>query len=166
MGKEIDGDLRKIFKTYLGNWDLPADGSDLEVTISKIELEEVRNKNGTVNNQPIIYFTELDKPLICNQENNKRLTKLLGPREGTKGWYGERVALRREANSQSEDGYCVRVNPRYKPKETNVFCDNCGSKIEAHGSYSVNKIVTMSRAKYGQALCWECASARKEAASE
>mgnify|MGYP006945419531 CR=1 FL=1 len=28
----------------------------------------------------------------------------------------------------------------------------------------VNKIVTISRAKYGAALCWECAQAKKEAA--
>ena len=163
MGREIDGDLRKVFKTYLGNWDLPADGSDLEVTISKIELEEVRNKNGTVTEQPIIYFAELDKPLICNQENNKRLTKLLGPREGTKGWYGERIALRREANAQSEDGYCVRVNPRYKPKATEVICEKCGKPIKPIDGYSVNKIVLLNKERYGQALCVDCAQARKEA---
>ena len=55
----------------------------------------------------------------------------------------------------------LRIRP-YPPKETKAFCDNCGCEIEAHGSYSVNKIVTMSKAKYGQALCWECAQARKE----
>lgn len=168
MGKEIDGDLRKIFKSYLGNWDLPVDGSDMVVTISRIEEDEIRSKSGVVEAQPIIYFEEFTKPLICNQENNNRLTRLLGPRQGTKGWYGEIVALRREPNAQSIDGYCVRVNPNYKPKVIKAICENCGCVVEPtvyNGkNYSVNKIITITKSKYGQTLCWDCAMARKEAA--
>ena len=163
MGKPIKGDFNSIFKKYLGNWDLPMDGSDQVFTIKKIESDEVRDKGGETNEQPLIYFEEFAKPLICNQTNNKRLKKLLGPRVSETSWYGEKIYLRREPNAQSDDGYCVRVNPNALPKVETAFCEDCGQEIKAHGNYSVNKIVTLSKEKYGQALCWDCSTKRKEA---
>jgi ribonucleoside-diphosphate reductase alpha chain len=43
-----------------------------------------------------------------------------------------------------------------------VVCEKCGRKVERHEDYSVNKIVTMSKATYGMKLCWDCAMAMKE----
>ena len=164
MAERLTGDYRKYLdKSYLGAWDIPDDG-DLILTIDRAVRDEVQNERGK-EKKLILYFVEDYKPMIMNKVNPENISKALGSTK-LEDWEGKRIAIYSEkVNAFGGVKDALRIRP-YPPKETNVFCDNCGSKIEAHGSYSVNKIVTMSRAKYGQALCWECASARKEAASE
>lgn len=164
MAERLTGDYRKYLdKSYLGAWDIPDDG-DLILTIDRAVRDEVQNERGK-EKKLILYFVEDYKPMIMNKVNPESISKALGSTK-LEDWEGKRIAIYSEkVNAFGGVKDALRIRP-YPPKETNVFCDNCGSKIEAHGSYSVNKIVTMSRAKYGQALCWECASARKEAASE
>ena len=164
MAERLTGDYRKYLdKSYLGAWDIPDDG-DLILTIKEAVRDEVQNERGK-EKKLILYFVEDYKPMIMNKVNPESISKALGSTK-LEDWEGKRIAIYSEkVNAFGGVKDALRIRP-YPPKETNVFCDNCGSKIEAHGSYSVNKIVTMSRAKYGQALCWECASARKEAASE
>ncbi len=163
MARELlEGDPLKILKPYLGHWDVPDDG-DLILTIDQIYKDDVKNQHGT-ETKPVLYFIEPNtKPMILNKTNRDMITKLHGRRTKSNNWHGCKIALYAGHEPKSADGYALRVR-EYIPKETRAFCDNCGSEIEAHGSYSVNKIVTMSRAKYGQALCWECAQAKKEAA--
>ena len=162
MAEWLSGDYRRYNnKTYLGHWDLP-DDEDLIVTIAGVKFEDVRNASGTTEKQKVMYFEEDVKPLILNKKKNPgSITKALGTPK-MEMWRGRRIALYVGEERTSEDGLAVRIRD-YPPKETKAYCDNCGSLIEPHGSYSVNKIVTMSKAKYGQALCWDCASARKEA---
>ena len=100
--------------------------------------------------------------MIQNATNSKALSEAVGSTK-VEDWSGKRVAIyttKVTAFGGTTDALRIR---NYPPRETEVVCDGCGKKITAHGSYSVNKIVTMSKAKYGQALCWDCASARKEA---
>ncbi len=162
MARELlEGDPLKILKPYLGHWDVPDDG-DLILTIDQIYKDDVKNQHGT-ETKPVLYFLERDaKPMILNKTNRDMITKVHGRRTRSNDWHGKRIALYVGNEPKSADGYALRVRD-YEPRETKAFCDNCGCEIEAHGSYSVNKIVTMSKAKYGQALCWECAQARKEA---
>ena len=159
---ELRGDYRKFMdKNYLGSWDVP-DGDDLILTIDKAARDDVKNERGS-EKKLTLHFVEDYKPMILNTTNSKAISEAVGSTK-VEDWSGKRVAIyttKVTAFGGTTDALRIR---NYPPKETTVFCDNCGSKIEAHGSYSVNKIVTMSRAKYGQALCWECASARKEAA--
>ena len=163
MARELlEGDPLKILKPYLGYWDVPDDG-DLILTIDEIYKDDVKNQHGT-ETKPVLYFIEPNtKPMILNKTNRDMITKLHGRRTKSNNWHGCKIALYAGHEPKSADGYALRIR-EYIPKETRPFCENCGSEIEAHGSYSVNKIVTMSRAKYGQALCWECAQAKKEAA--
>lgn len=157
----LEGDPLRILKPYLGHWDVPDDG-DLVLTIDELYSDEVKNEHGS-EIKPIIYFREPDtKPMILNKTNRDSITRLYGKRTKTNDWSGKKIALYAAVESRSADGFALRVRPMI-PKEDRVFCDNCGSLIEPHGSYSVNKIVAMSRAKYGEALCWECAKAKKEA---
>ena len=164
MAERLTGDYRKYLdKSYLGAWDIPDDG-DLILTIKEAVRDEVQNERGK-EKKLILYFVEDYKPMIMNKVNPESISKALGSTK-LEDWEGKRIAIYSEkVNAFGGVKDALRIRP-YPPKETNVFCENCGSKIEAHGSYSVNKIVTMSRAKYGQALCWDCASARKEAGSE
>ncbi len=159
---ELTGDYRKFMdKNYLGAWDVPDEG-DLILTIDRAARDDVKNERGT-ERKLTLHFVEDYKPMILNATNAKAISEACGSTK-VEMWAGQRIAIYTQKVSAfggTTDALRIR---NYPPKETKAFCDNCGSLIEPHGSYSVNKIVTMSKAKYGQALCWECASARKEAA--
>ena len=158
---ELTGDYRKFMdKNYLGSWDVP-DGEDLVLTVDKAARDDVKNERGS-EKKLTLHFVEDYKPMILNATNSKALSEAVGSTK-VEDWSGKRVAIyttKVTAFGGTTDALRIR---NYPPKETKAYCDNCGSLIEPHGSYSVNKIVTMSKAKYGQALCWDCASARKEA---
>lgn len=158
---ELTGDYRKFMdKNYLGSWDVP-DGEDLVLTIDKAARDDVKNERGS-EKKLTLHFVEDYKPMILNATNSKAISEAVGSTK-VEDWSGKRVAIyttKVTAFGGTTDALRIR---NYPPKETKAYCDNCGSLIEPHGSYSVNKIVTMSKAKYGQALCWDCASARKEA---
>jgi hypothetical protein len=158
---ELTGDYRKFMdKNYLGSWDVPDDG-DLVLTIDKAARDDVKNERGS-ERKLTLHFVEDYKPMILNATNSKALSEAVGSTK-VEDWSGKRVSIyttKVTAFGGTTDALRIR---NYPPRETKAFCDNCGCEIEAHGNYSVNKIVTMSKAKYGQALCWECAQARKEA---
>lgn len=162
MAERLTGDYRKYLdKSFLGAWDVPEDG-DLILTIDHAERNEVQNERGK-ETKTVLYFKEDYKPMILNKVNPDSISKALGSTH-IEDWEGKRIAIFSEkVNAFGGVKDALRVRP-YPPKETRAYCDNCGQLIEAHGSYSVNKIVTMSKAKYGQSLCWECAQAKKEAA--
>lgn len=161
MAEKLKGDYRRFMdKNYLGAWDVP-DGEDLILTIDHAARDDVKNERGS-ERKLTIHFVEDYKPMILNATNSKALSEAVGSTK-VEDWSGKRVAIyttKVTAFGGTTDALRIR---NYPPRETKAFCDNCGCEIEAHGSYSVNKIVTMSKAKYGQALCWDCASARKEA---
>ena len=163
MSEWLSGDYRRDNdKTYLGHWDLP-DDEDLIVTIAGVKKEPIRNASGSTEEKQVLYFEEDVKPLIMNKKKVPgAISKALGtPKREL--WRGKKIALYAGEERTAEDGLAVRVRET-PPKIVEAYCENCNSKIEPHGTYSVNKIVTLSKAKYGQALCWECAQARKEAA--
>ena len=158
---ELTGDYRKFMdKNYLGSWDVP-DGEDLVLTVDKAARDDVKNERGS-EKKLTLHFVEDYKPMILNATNSKAISEAVGSTK-VEDWSGKRIGIyttKVTAFGGTTDALRIR---NYPPKETKAYCDNCGSLIEPHGSYSVNKIVTMSKAKYGQALCWDCASARKEA---
>ena len=158
---ELTGDYRKFMdKNYLGSWDVP-DGEDLVLTVDKAARDDVKNERGS-ERKLTLHFVEDYKPMILNATNAKAISEALGSTK-VETWAGQRIAIyttKVTAFGGTTDALRIRS---YPPKETKAFCDNCGALIEPHGNYSVNKIVTMSKAKYGQCLCWDCASARKEA---
>ena len=161
MAKELTGDYRRFMdKNYLGAWDVPDEG-DLILTIDRAARDDVKNDRGT-ERKLTIHFVEDYKPMILNATNAKAISEALGSTK-VETWQGQRIAIYTQkvtAFGGTTDALRVR---NYRPKETTAICENCGCVIEKHDNYSVNKIVTMSKSKYGQALCWECAMARKEA---
>lgn len=158
---ELTGDYRKFMdKNYLGSWDVP-DGEDLVLTVDHAARDDVKNEHGS-EKKLTLHFVEDYKPMILNATNSKAISEAVGSTK-VEDWVGKRVAIfTQKVTAFGGTTDALRIRP-YPPKETKAYCDNCGSLIEPHGSYSVNKIVTMSKAKYGQCLCWDCASARKEA---
>ena len=161
MSGKLTGDYRKYMdKNYLGSWDIP-EGEDLILTIINVEQDDVKNERGS-ERKLTIHFAEDYKPLIMNATNCDRITKAYGSPK-VEDWVGKRIALTTEkvpAFGSVKDA--VRIRP-YPPRENEAFCDECGQKIERHGEYSVNKIVQLSKAKYGKRLCWDCSIKAKEA---
>lgn len=150
---------------YLGKQHFGPDEKK-DVTIESVEEQVVENHaKRTKDVKAIMFFSEPDvRPWIVNKTNRGKIAELLES-PYIEDWAGKRITLwvdpKIPNNFDPSNPGAVRVWP--KLPETSVICENCGIVIEPHGNYSANKIVTMSRAKYGQALCWECASARKEA---
>lgn len=146
-------------KEYLGHWDLP-DDEDLIATIEGARMGTVKNQRGSEQKQ-ILYFVENIKPLILNVTNMKSISKAVGSSH-REDWRGKRIALFQGREPKAEDGLAVRIRDT-APRVTQEFCEGCGQEITRHGDYSVNKIVTLSKNKYGKALCWECSMKAKEA---
>lgn len=160
MSEKLTGDYRKFMdKNYLGSWDIP-DEDDLILTIASVEQNEVQNQQGK-EIKLTLHFVEDYKPLIMNSTNCERINSAYGSPK-VEDWVGKRIALTTEkvpAFGSVKDA--VRIRP-YAPKVVEAICEDCGKTIVAHGDYSVNKIVTMSKAKYGASLCWDCSVKRKE----
>ena len=152
MSNRLTGDFRKFMdKNYLGSWDVP-DGEDLVLTIDHCEQNDVQNERGT-EKKLVLHFKESGyKPMILNTVNSEAIAEAYGSRR-VESWEGKAFGSMKDA---------LRIRP-YKPKVVEATCEECGQKIERHGEYSTNKIVTMTKAKYGKALCWECALKFKEA---
>lgn len=160
MGNRLTGDFRKYMdKNYLGSWDVP-DGEDLVLTIDHAEQNDVKNERGS-ERKLTLHFAERDyKPMILNTTNAKAIGKAYGSNK-VEDWEGKRISIytaKVTAFGGTTDALRVR---EYPPRETEAFCDECGQKIERHGDFSVNKIVQMSKGKYGKKLCWDCAMKAK-----
>ena len=161
MAKELTGDYRKFMdKNYLGAWDVPDDG-DLILTIDRAARDDVKNERGT-ERKLTLHFVEDYKPMILNATNAKAISDAVGSTK-VETWSGNKVAIyTTKVTAFGGTTDALRIRP-FLPKVTTEICNNCGSVIERHGDYSVNKIVTMSKSKYGEVLCWDCAKAKKEA---
>jgi hypothetical protein len=125
-----------------------------------MEKQDIKSQRGT-EKKTVIIFKDHPKPMILNVINRKSIAKALGS-PNYEDWEGQRIALYEGKEPKADDGFAIRVR-EYAPKVEEAFCEDCGELITAHGNYSVNKIVTMTKAKYGAALCWDCAKLRKEA---
>ena len=148
---------------YLGKQHFDADEKK-DVTIESVEEQVVENHaKRTKDVKAIIHFKEPEvRPLIANKTNRQKIAELLDS-PFIEDWYGKRITLwvdpKVPNNFDPGNPGAVRVWP-VLPKDEHVICENCGVVIEAHGGYSVNKIVTRSRERWGEALCWECSMAK------
>ena len=165
MGEKLVGDPLKILKPYLGHWDVP-DNDDLVLTIDEIYVEEIKNQRGS-EDRPVIHFAEKGvKPMVLNKTNRDSIANLYGKRTVSNDWKGKKIALYAGREPKSADGLALRIRD-YVPKTDEAVCEDCGSVIKPvktpSGNYTVNKIVTLSREKYGRTLCWDCCKEAKEA---
>lgn len=157
------GDYRKYNdKKYLHHYDL-SENEDTIATIKNIDTEILENKQkGTEETKLVLYFEEDLKPLALNKKvNPASISKALGT-PITEEWIGGTIALYVGDESRAEDGKAVRIRD-YAPKVEAAVCADCGKPITARDKYSVNKVVTLTKSKYGAALCWDCGMKRKEA---
>jgi hypothetical protein len=78
--------------------------------IGKVEVVELREKNGTTKRKYVIWFEGADKGLVVNKTNAKKLADAYG-KQATK-WIGQVVQLYSE---ETTFGNGVRVRPLRKP---------------------------------------------------
>ena len=93
---------------YLGATDL--NGQRPRRTIGKIEIAELKDKDGSTKRKFVLYFEGEDKALVLNKTNAKKLEAAFG-KDGTK-WVGTRVELYAEMTSLGKEG--VRLQPLRK----------------------------------------------------
>lgn len=157
---KLKGDYRQFMdKNYLGSWDVP-DGEDLILTIDHAAKDEVKNERGS-EKKLTIHFVEDKKPMILNATNSKAISAAVGSTK-VEDWAGQKIAIyttKVTAFGGTTDALRIRTTA---PKVTEAICSDCGKPVKAHDGYSVNKIVELSKGKYGAVLCWDCSLKRKE----
>ena len=161
----LSGDYRKFMdKSYLGSWDVP-EGEDLILTIDQAHQDDVKNERGS-EKKLTIHFVEDYKPMILNATNSKAISAAYGSSK-VEDWAGKKIAIytaKVSAFGGTTDALRIRD---YPPKVTEAVCEKCGQVIKPvkHDGkeYTVNKIVELSKGKYGKAMCWECCTEEKEA---
>ena len=90
---------------YLGVPDLK--GQRPRRTIGKVEVAELKEKDGTTKRKRILYFEGEDKPLVLNKTNAVKLAMAFGKESAD--WIGARVELYSEMTSLGKEG--VRLQP-------------------------------------------------------
>ena len=81
------------------------DGQDRTVTIRFVQMEKVGRDQQTV---PVMYLTELDKPMILNKTNGRSIGKLWG--HDSRQWEGKQVTLYpSKVDVQGETKDCIRI---------------------------------------------------------
>ena len=159
MNKEITGDLRAIFKDFLGHWDIPK-GEDLVLTIDHVEEGQAFNTGSKkLESVPLLFFKEVDKPMIVNATNNNTITAVL--KNGrVETWKGKKIALFEAVEPRSRDGYAIRIR-NYAPKTDEFICADCGQVITDHDGHSAKVIANRALSKFNEYLCFDCALKRK-----
>jgi hypothetical protein len=93
---------------YLSVTDLK-DGEP-RLKIGKIEVAELREKNGTTKRKYVMLFEGVEKGLVINKTNARKLAEAYGKQ--TQKWIGQAVQLYTE---DTTFGKGVRVRPLRKP---------------------------------------------------
>ena len=81
---------------YLSAYDI--DDQELIVTIKSAKYEEVTGEKGRKDKCIVLYFQEIDKGMVMNVTNSKRIT-LLYNTPVVEQWYGKRIQLYAEQTS-------------------------------------------------------------------
>ena len=76
-------------------------------TIGKIEVAELKEKDGSTKRKRIIYLEGEDKPLVVNKTNATKLAMAFG--KDSADWVGARVELYSEMTNIGKEG--VRLQP-------------------------------------------------------
>ena len=75
--------------------------------IGKVEVKELKEKDGTAKKKFVIYFEGEDKPLVVNKTNATKLAAACG--KDRAAWFGVTVELYSEMTSLNKEGVRLRV---------------------------------------------------------
>ena len=102
---------------YLGAQDLlTLGGKDIVVKIKDAITEDVFNPNAKANEKKrVVYFDGDVKPMICNETNAERISKVAGS-GFYDDWVGIKIQLYVETEPRSKTGFALRVR-EFAPRE-------------------------------------------------
>ena len=93
---------------------------DVQVTITKVVLEELEQKDGTKAEKPVIYFDEGPKGLICNKTNWALIARQHG--DESDEWVGKTVILTTvDVDAFGDVVSAIRVKPPKKQATGSAF---------------------------------------------
>lgn len=103
-------DWRSMFdRDYIGAWDLPK-GTDVAVTIARVEAGTLVAPGGRKSKKPVIHFEGKEKGFALNKTNAKAIAGMYG--NDTSKWVGQRIAIYATQTSfGGETVDCIRVRP-------------------------------------------------------
>ena len=109
MNTMITDDFDAVYGSkYLGVPDLK--GQRPRRTIGKVEVAELKEKDGSTKRKRVLYFEGEDKALVLNKTNAVKLAMAFGKESAD--WVGARVELYSEMTSLGKEG--VRLQPLRK----------------------------------------------------
>ena len=82
-------------------------GEQIKRKIGKVEVVELKDKDGSTKRKFVIYFLNLDKPLVVNKTNANKLAASHG--KNTVNWVGIVCEIYAEMTSLGKEG--VRLRP-------------------------------------------------------
>jgi len=120
----------------------------------------------------VIHWQENRKPMICNVTNAKAIEKATGTAY-VQEWAGHKIKIGTEkVKAFGEIWDALRVKP-YKveqaPQELSaaqpeaIICTDCKKPISDYNGAPARNIAVNTHAKYGRALCFDCAQIAKAA---
>jgi hypothetical protein len=82
-------------------------GEQIRRRIGKVDVTELKEKDGSTKRKFIVYFEGVEKPLVLNKTNAQKLAASLG--KDRSKWIGTMVELYAEMTSLGKEG--VRLRP-------------------------------------------------------
>ena len=145
---------------YLGAYAFQP-GEEKTLLIKEVRREMVFNpSSGSKEECTVCHFEGPVKPLILNVTNCKVIAKVWGT-PYIEDWAGRKITLKvKKVKAFGEMIDAVRVSDE-RPADDAVCCEACGNHIMAAAGRTAVQIVSITKSKYGKALCLECA--KKEA---
>lgn len=151
---------------FLGEADFN-EGEEKIATIARInENETVQTAEGK-SKKAVVHFKEDLKPMILNVARSKAIEKVVGS-PYFEDWIGTQIQLYIEHGIKAFGDVvsAVRVRPRKPMIRNAVKCSDCGKDIQSASGKSADYIAQGTAKTYGVPLCWDCATARANAAKE
>jgi len=105
-------DIKK--SRYLAKNDI---GAGLLGTIKLVKMENVAPENQEASIKPVVYFTELEKPLVCNCVNFEAIASI-SKQEDSDNWAGTKIVMYFDENVIFGGKRCggIRVRaPKMRP---------------------------------------------------
>ena len=91
---------------YLRAVDL--NGKDAQLTITKVQIDELQMKGGKKEKKPVVYFAKTEKMLVLNKTNAMAIAAQLG--KETNNWAGKAITIYPTKDRFGPDVVdCIRV---------------------------------------------------------
>lgn len=141
---------------YVGAYILEPN-KDLIVTIKNVVKDEIIGEDGKKAEGMLVYFEELDKPMILNSTNAKTITSVYET-PYIESWIGKQIQLyAMKIRAFGENLEALRVRKWIPCK-----CSQCGQNIEKYNNLTAEQLAVYTTSKYKKPLCSSCASKMKE----